>query len=96
MEFVSLEFIIRGGTIEETLSGEGGGRVKKHAYRCNRCLVIEDRVLSENLKPWYSAPCSKCGGLSIRLPISESIDRLFQEIEQGPMDQFNFQHLHSV
>jgi hypothetical protein len=28
MEFVSLEFILGGGTIEETLSGEGGASEK--------------------------------------------------------------------
>jgi hypothetical protein len=66
--------------------------MEKHEYRCNRCLIIEDRWLSGGLKPLCSVACSKCGGLAIRMPVSESIDNLFEEIGQKPIDQINLKH----
>jgi hypothetical protein len=53
--------------------------MKKHEYRCNRCLIIENKWISEGLKPLCSIACSKCGGLAIKLPVSDSIDNLFKE-----------------
>ena len=61
--------------------------MKKHEYRCNRCLIIENKWISEGLKPLCSVACSKCGGLAIKLPVSESIDNLFKEIVQNPIDK---------
>jgi hypothetical protein len=58
-------------------------------------MILENRWLSEGVKPQSSIPCSKCGGLSIRLPVSESIGKLFEEIKQKPLDQ-NFQHFRSI
>jgi hypothetical protein len=96
MVFVRLRLIL----IKEHLSKERyltkGVRLKKHEYRCNRCLIIENRLLSEGIKPLCSVACSKCGGLAIRLPVSESIDKLFEEIGQTPIDQINFNHFQPV
>jgi hypothetical protein len=69
-----------------------GWGLKKHEYRCNRCMVIENRMLADGLRPLCSVTCTKCGGLAIRLPVSESIDKLFEEIGQNPADPFNIQH----
>ena len=87
MVFVSLRLIL----IKEHLSKERyltkGVRLKKHEYRCNRCLIIENKWISEGLKPLCSIACSKCGGLAIKLPVSDSIDNLFKEIVQNPIDK---------
>ena len=42
--------------------------MNKIEYRCNRCLVIEERWLLKSNKPSNSIPCYKCGGLALRLP----------------------------
>jgi hypothetical protein len=52
--------------------------MKKHQYRCNRCLIIEERVLWAGMAPLSSVPCSRCGGLAIRLPAAESVAQLFE------------------
>jgi hypothetical protein len=62
---------------EGSTAAKGGERVKKHQYRCNRCLIIEDRVLREELTPLCSVPCSRCGGLAIKLPAGEAVAALF-------------------
>lgn len=72
---------------ERTLKSPRGRRMKKHEYRCNRCLIIENKWISEGLKPLCSVACSKCGGLAIKLPVSESIDNPFKEIVQNPIEK---------
>ncbi len=52
--------------------------MQKHQYRCNRCLIIEERALWAGMSPLSSVPCSRCGGLAIRLPANESIAHLFE------------------
>lgn len=55
----------------------------KYEYRCNRCLMIEERWLINSNKPSNSIPCDKCGGLALRLPWSKSKRAVFQDfIEQ--------------
>jgi hypothetical protein len=66
--------------------------LEKHEYRCNRCLIIENKWHAGGLKPLSSVACSKCGGLAIRMPVSESIDNLFEEIGQKPMEQIDYKH----
>jgi hypothetical protein len=51
--------------------------MKKYEYRCNRCMIIEDRLLHGGVEPLCSVACSKCGGLAIRLPVSGSIECVF-------------------
>jgi len=79
------------GGLRNLISSRGWG-LKKHEYRCNRCLIVEERWLSGGLKPLCSVACSKCGGLAIRMPVSESIDKLFRETGQQPLEHFNFKH----
>jgi hypothetical protein len=57
-----------------------GWRMKKYEYRCNRCMIIEDRWLRGGVEPLCSVACSKCGGLAIRLPVSSSIECVFLQI----------------
>jgi hypothetical protein len=66
--------------------------VKKHQYRCNRCLTIEDRVLREELAPLCSVPCSRCGGLAIKLPVAESVAALFADPVGMPHDLAECEH----
>jgi hypothetical protein len=56
--------------------------MKKYEYRCNRCLIIEERWLFNSKKPSDSVPCHKCGSLAIRLPWSKSIDKVFDDFEK--------------
>ena len=52
--------------------------MNKYEYRCNRCLVIEERWLVHSDKPSNSIPCHKCGGLALRLPWSKSKRNVFE------------------
>jgi hypothetical protein len=45
--------------------------MKKIEYRCNRCLIIEEKWFLNSNKPFHSIPCHKCGGLALRLPWSK-------------------------
>jgi len=56
--------------------------MSKYEYRCSRCLIIEERWLSNSKKPTNSIPCPKCGGLTIRLPWSRVIDKVFDDFEK--------------
>ena len=53
--------------------------MNKYEYRCNRCLVIEERWLLNSNKPSNSIPCHKCGGLALRLPWSKSKEDVFED-----------------
>jgi 3-methyladenine DNA glycosylase AlkC len=56
--------------------------MNKIEYRCNRCLVIEERWLLKSNKSFNSIPCHKCEGLALRLPWSKSIDKVFDDFEK--------------
>ncbi|UCD81905.1 MAG: hypothetical protein JSW26_10900 [Desulfobacterales bacterium] len=53
--------------------------MNKYEYRCNRCLIIEEKYYYSSKDPSISVPCQKCGGLALRIPWSESIDYIFEE-----------------
>ena len=53
--------------------------MKKIEYRCNRCLIIEERFLLNSQKPDNTAACHKCGGLAIRLPLNKWKDKIFED-----------------
>jgi hypothetical protein len=53
--------------------------MKKIEYRCNRCLLIEERWLLKFQKPTNSTPCHKCGGLAIRLPLEKWKHKVFED-----------------
>jgi len=44
----------------------------KHEYRCNRCLIIEEKWYSNAYDSSISIACQKCGGLAFRIPWSKS------------------------
>ncbi len=46
--------------------------MKKYEYRCNRCLIIEEKWYSKSYDPSIDIPCQKCGGLAIRIPWSKT------------------------
>ena len=57
--------------------------MKKYEYRCNRCLIIEEKwVLYSNNQPSLSVPCHKCGGLALRLPWSKSKEYVFEDFQK--------------
>jgi DNA-directed RNA polymerase subunit RPC12/RpoP len=62
--------------------------MNKYEYRCNRCLVIEERWLIKSDKPSNSIPCHKCGGLALRLPWSQSKRDVFEDFA-GQRDNFS-------
>jgi hypothetical protein len=64
--------------------------MQKHAYRCNKCLNLEERHSTEGHEPLYAAPCSQCGGLAIKLPASLSMSRIFGELEQLSKEKGEF------
>ena len=53
--------------------------MNKYEYRCNRCLVLEEKWLFKSNKPSNSIPCQKCGGLALRLPWSKSKEDVFKD-----------------
>ena len=53
--------------------------MNKIEYRCNRCLVIEERWIVNSNRPFNSIPCYKCGGLALKLPWSKSKDAVFED-----------------
>jgi hypothetical protein len=55
-------------------------------YRCNRCLEIEMDYLEPH-NSTFTIPCSKCGGLAIKLPISDSIKMIFRDSRQNQIVQ---------
>jgi NMD protein affecting ribosome stability and mRNA decay len=46
--------------------------MKKYEYRCDRCLIIEEKWILHSDKPFNSVLCHKCGGLALRLPWPKS------------------------
>lgn len=61
--------------------------MKRHQYRCNTCLILEERWLREGVEPFFAVPCPKCAGLAIKLPTSDSMGRIFAELARMPLVQ---------
>jgi Zn finger protein HypA/HybF involved in hydrogenase expression len=57
--------------------------MKKLEYRCSRCLIIEERWATISVEKFNSVPCPKCGGLALRIPWSESKDKVFEDIQKN-------------
>ncbi len=57
--------------------------MNKYEYRCNKCLVIEERWLLYFKKPTDSIPCPKCGRSAIRLPYSNLTDKVFDRVKKA-------------
>ena len=60
----------------------------KYEYRCNRCLIIEEKWILFSDKPSNSVPCHKCGGLALRIPWSKSKESVFDDFQKR-QDNFN-------
>jgi hypothetical protein len=43
--------------------------MKKVDYRCNRCMIVESRWLSNTARSFEYITCSGCGGESVRIGI---------------------------
>jgi hypothetical protein len=41
--------------------------MKRCQYRCNKCLVIEERFIFGGQEPLLTVPCSRCGGPTVVL-----------------------------
>ena len=57
--------------------------MKKIEYRCNRCLIIEEKFLLNSQKPNNTATCHKCGGLAIRIPFNKWKDKIFEDFAKN-------------
>ena len=55
----------------------------KYEYRCNRCLIIEEKWYSKSYDPSVSVTCQKCGGLAFRIPWSKSIEYSMEDSERN-------------
>lgn len=55
----------------------------KYEYRCNRCLIIEEKWYSKSYDPADSVPCQKCGGLALRIPWSKLDEVTFENSEKN-------------
>lgn len=56
--------------------------MKSHQYRCNKCLVLLERQLTEGVEALCTFPCPRCGGLAIKMPTSKSMSKIFAELER--------------
>ena len=61
--------------------------MKKCEYRCNRCLIIEERWYLRFEEPLNSIPCHKCDGLADRLPWQKRKAHIFEDYKK---EQDNF------
>ena len=56
--------------------------MNKYEYRCNRCLIIEERWFTRFEKPLNSIPCHKCGGFAVRLPWEKWKKHVFKDYKK--------------
>jgi hypothetical protein len=90
MDFVNKE--PGGESILPAFQVRGGVHMKIYQYRCNRCMILEERLLSGGQGPLCTVPCPKCGGLAIRLPTSASMEKIFEEVENTPVDRISCEY----
>lgn len=60
----------------------------KYEYRCNRCLIIEEKWYSQSYDPSIDIPCHKCGGLALRIPWSKTNELIPEDSEEN-LDNYN-------
>ncbi len=56
--------------------------MKKYEYRCDRCMIIEERWIRYSDKPSNRVLCHKCGGLALRLPWPKSQEDVFEDFQK--------------
>lgn len=66
--------------------------MKRHQYRCNTCLILEERWLREGVEPFFAVPCPKCAGLAIKLPTSDSMSKIFADLARVPLSPATATH----
>jgi RNase P subunit RPR2 len=67
--------------------------MKKYEYRCNSCLIIEEKwsLDSNSNIPSDSVTCHRCGGLALRIPWSKTKELIiedFSNIRRSSADLF--------
>ena len=56
--------------------------MKKYEYRCDRCMIIEERWVLYSDKPSNRVLCDKCGGLALRLSWQISQEDLLEDFQK--------------
>ena len=56
--------------------------MNKYEYRCDRCLIIEEKWLRNSNRPSNNVPCHKCGGLAFRIPWVKSKEDVFEVLSK--------------
>ena len=53
--------------------------MKKYEYRCEKCMIIEKRLVHSNGKPLNFIYCFKCGGEALRFPRPKSHENVYRK-----------------
>jgi len=56
--------------------------MKKYEYRCEKCMIIEERWVLYSDKPSNRVLCHKCDGLALRLPWPKSQKDVFEDFRK--------------
>lgn len=57
-------------------------KMKKLEYRCDRCLIIEEKWYLSSHDPTNRVLCHLCGGPALRIPLSESNESILENGNQ--------------
>jgi hypothetical protein len=60
--------------------------MQKAQYRCNRCLILEERTLFNDSAPLCAVPCPKCEGMAVLLPASSSMENILRDLGETQID----------
>ncbi len=53
--------------------------MKRLEYRCDKCLIIEEKWYVNSHQPSNSVLCHLCGGPALRIPLSTATDCHFED-----------------
>lgn len=53
--------------------------MKRLEYRCEKCMIIEERWYINSHKPTSGVTCHLCGGVASKIPLSNSNETIAQE-----------------
>ena len=56
--------------------------MKKYEYRCERCMIIEERWVLHSDKPSNRVLCHKCNGLASRLSWQKSQEDVLEDFQK--------------
>ena len=57
--------------------------MKKYEYRCDKCMIIEERWILGTAKPSNYIFCYKCGSEALRHPCPKSQENILKKIERN-------------